>query len=63
MNIYTFVRLTRINSLPFVGGKITHIIGTIRKISFISLFDIANPYSSNMHTQGKERFHGLRWGE
>ena len=50
MNIYTFVRLNRIN-LPFVGEKITHITGTIQKISFISLFNIANPYSSNITRQ------------
>ena len=52
MNIYTFVRLNRIN-LPFVGEKITHITGTIQNISFISLFNIANPYSSNMHRQSE----------
>ena len=50
--MYTFVRLTRIN-LPFVGEKITHITGTIQKISFISL-SIANPYSSNITRQVRE---------
>ena len=50
MNIYTFVRLNRIN-LPFVSEKITHITRTIKKISFISLLNIANPYSSNITRQ------------
>ena len=50
MNIYTFVRLNRID-LPFVGEKITHITGTIQKISYISLFNIANSYSSNITRQ------------